>query len=69
MGWKSNDMYNPIVYRMLPATNFGSERYINNEDFRIDSRKDDITYNSTKGNSISKPTSNVLNINVFPAKS
>ena len=34
--------------------------YINNEDFRIDSRKDDITYNSTKGNSISKPTSNVL---------
>ena len=69
MGWESNDMYNPIVYRMLPPTNFGSERYsINNEDFKIDSRKDDITI-QLKAIQFQNPHPNVLNINVFPAKS
>ena len=69
MGWQSNDMYNPIVYRMLPPTNFGSERYsINNEDFKIDSRKDDITM-QLKAIQLQNPHPNVLNINVFPAKS
>ena len=69
MGWQSNDMYNPIVYRMLPPTNFGSERYsINNEDFKIDSRKDDITI-QLKAIQFQNPHPNVLNIKVFPAKS
>ena len=62
-------MYNPIVYRMLPPTNFGSERYsINNEDFKIDSRKDDITI-QLKAIQFQNPHPNVLYINVFPAKS
>ena len=42
--------------------------YINNEDFKIDSRKDDITI-QLKAIQFQNPHPNVLNINVFPAKS
>ena len=42
--------------------------YINNEDFKIDSRKDDITM-QLKAIQFQNPHPNVLNINVFPAKS